>query len=343
MSLLDERWDDLVRRQLLPNPTLSTPWLRHLLETEPGEPVVIVAERDGALLAAGAFGLYRPAGRAGPLFARWLGDPRLWFSPELPVAPDAATAGEVALDALLGVADIVHLQAPRGGAATAALRARVPWLSALGSSDGWITPMPPARQEAALKRHRKDLARAARFGSEVGMRRASDPDRVAAALERLFALHAERWRSRSGDVPRFSATEAQRDWFRRVTAAMAERGEARIAEVVENGQLVSSELAFIAGTGGVLHTTATRPGGELKEPGRAVQLEILFELEAAGVRAVDLGLGAGQPGGPKASIGPTRVEVERLLAADSRRAQQLAVAALGLGERLRAGRRRRRS
>ena len=91
-----------------------------------------------------------------------------------------------------------------------------------------------------------------------------------------------------------------------------------------------------------MHTTAIRPGGRLRQPGHAVQLIQLLELEAAGVRAVDLGLGAGEPGSPKASLGPTRIEVDRLLAADSRPGQQIAVAALSLGERLRARRTRRR-
>ena len=93
-SLFDDRWDDLVRRQPLPNPTLSATWLRHLVEwKEERRPVAIVVEQDGALVAAGAFDLYRPAGRVGPTFARWLGDYRQWFSPDILVDPEESAAG----------------------------------------------------------------------------------------------------------------------------------------------------------------------------------------------------------------------------------------------------------
>ena len=101
---------------------MSATWLRHLVEWEEGRPVAIVVEQDGALVAAGAFGLYRPAGRVGPTFARWLGDYRQWFSPDILVDPEVSGAGEAVVDTLLGLADAVHLPAAENGAAYAALR-----------------------------------------------------------------------------------------------------------------------------------------------------------------------------------------------------------------------------
>jgi hypothetical protein len=329
-SLFDDRWDDLVRRQALPNPTLSATWLRHLLDWEAGRPVAIVVEQDGGLVAAGAFGLYRPAGRAGPTFARWLGDHRQWCSPELLVDPDVRAAAEIVVDALLGLADVVHLPAAEHGPAHGALKARVPWLTELPGAEGWIAPLPPPRMEEALARFTTDCRRATRRGVEVTLQLASSPDEVEAALERLFVMHAERWRLRGGEIPRFSTTEAHRAWYRRVVAAMAVRGDALITEILEDGELFGSDLGFLAGRGGMLHTTAVRLGGTLKEPGRGAQLHECRALEEAGARAVDLGWGACEPGSPKSGLGPTRVVVKRLLAARSRRSQHALDSALTL-------------
>lgn len=329
-SLFDDRWDDLVRRQPLPNPTLSATWLRHLVEWEERRPVAIVVEQDGALVAAGAFDLYRPAGRVGPTFARWLGDYRQWFSPDILVDPEVSGAGEAVVATLLGLADVVHLPAAEHGAAYAALGAQVPWLTELAGAESWIAPLPPPRMEKALTRFEGDCRRAARRGAQVTMRLASSPDEVVVALERLFVLHAERWRMRGGEIPRFSTTEAHRAWYRRVIAAMSERGEALIAEVIEDGELFGAELALAAGRGGVMHTTAVRLGGKLDEPGRASKVQLFRALEEAGVKAVDLGCGACEPGSPKSAVGPTRVVVKRLLAADSWRSQRALDAVLGL-------------
>jgi CelD/BcsL family acetyltransferase involved in cellulose biosynthesis len=337
-SLFDDRWDDLVRRQPLPNPTLSATWLRHLVDWEGGQPVAIAVEQDGALVAAGAFGIYRPAGRMGPTFARWLGDHRQWCSPEVLADPDVPAAGEAVVDALLGLADVLHLPAAEQGATHAALSAKVPWLSELPGAEGWIVSVPPPRMEDALKRFRSDCRRAERRGAEVTMRLSSSPDEVAPALERLFVMHAERWRVRGGEIPRFSTTEAHRAWYRRVLAAMAERGEVLIAEVLEDGEPFALDLGLVSGRGGVMHTTAVRTDGKLAEPGRAVQLRLCLGLEEAGVEALDLGLGACEPGSPKAGLGPTRVVVRRLLAAGSRRSQRTLGAAMALRGLVRSGR-----
>lgn len=332
-TLFDERWDALVRAQPLPNPTLSALWLRHLLELEPGEPVSITVEQDGVVLAAGAFGLYRPAGRAGPTFARWLGGHRQWFSPELLVEPSAPGAGAAVFDALLGVANVVHLPAPEGGAAATALRARAASVSELTGADGWTTPLPPPGLEKALKLFREDLRRATRLGAEVTVETVSDAEQVLGALERLFVLHAERWRALGGEIARFSGTDALRAWHRRVLAEAAAHDGVRIAEVREDGNLVASCMALSVGSGAVGHTTAIRPGGKLRRPGHAAQLHLLLALEAAGVEEIDLGTGACAPGSPKATLGPTRVAHTRLVACGSVSLRRLATAALGASDR----------
>lgn len=336
-TLFDDRWDALVARQPLPNPTLSSPWLERLVEWEDGVPVAVTVEGDGALVGAAAFGLYSPAGRVGPRLVRWLGDHRQWFSCDLLVEPGLDQAATAILDAVLGLGHGIHLPAPADGPCARALRALAPWSAVVGGAEGSVAPLPPPRWERVLRDYQRDRRRAGRGGVIVAERVVAAPDDVAAALERLFELHAARWKVRGGEIPRFSTTERHRDWYRRVVAAMAGRGQALIAEVVEDGAVVASELGFLTGRGGVLHTTAMRPGAALEEPGHACQTVLLEATRQNGVEAVDLGLGACEPGSPKASIGPTLVRHERLLAASSRR-RQPALAAL---MRLRTAMRRR--
>src|SRR5206468_2213040 len=54
-ELLDERWDALVRRQALPNPTLSSAWLRALVPAERGKFVAIAVFSGERLVAGAAF------------------------------------------------------------------------------------------------------------------------------------------------------------------------------------------------------------------------------------------------------------------------------------------------
>jgi hypothetical protein len=334
-TLFDDAWDDLVRRQALPNPTLSATWLRHMVEWEEGMPVAIAVEQAGALVAAGAFGLYRPGGRFGPTLARWLGDHRQWCSPDLLVEPALPEAGAAVIDALLGLAGGVHLAAPADGPAASALAARVPWLTSLRGAEGWIAPLPAPRLKRMLLTDKRDQGKAARRGADVTSRVVSSPDEVLAALERLFVMHAARWRSLGGEIARFSTTERHRAWYRRVVGAMAERGEALISEVSEDGEVFGGDLGFLAGRGALAHTTSMRLGGKLNGPGRAVQLRLFFAFERAGAEAVDLGWGACDPSSPKAAVGPTRVLVRRFIAADSRRSQLALDTALALRDGMR--------
>jgi CelD/BcsL family acetyltransferase involved in cellulose biosynthesis len=336
-TLLDQRWDALVRRQPLPNATLSSPWLERLVEWEDGVPVVVTVEKDGALVGAAAFGVYSPAGRVGPRLVRWLGDHRQWFSCDLLVEPGFDAAGEAVLDAALGLGHGLHLPAPAEGPCARALRALAPWCDVLRGAEGWVAALPPPRWERVVQRYERDRRRADRRGAVVTERVATGPGDVAAALERLFELHAARWRAKGGEIPRFSTTERHRDWYRRLVAAMAARGEALIVEILENGVVVAADLGFLAGRGSISHTTSIRADARLDEPGHACQTAFLEAAQASGAEAVDLGLGAGEPGGPKASIGPDRVVHERFLVASSPRRQRLLSALIRLRSATRLG------
>lgn len=336
LARLDDRWDALVERQARPNPTQTAAWLRHQREWEDGEPLVVTVEADGDLLAAGAFGVQRPGGRLGPRVARWLGAPEQWYAPDVLVAADRPEAGDALVRALLREADAASLPVVHDGPFAAALGRVAPRAVRQGSGAvGWVTPLPTAR----LERVRSDTAyrtrRAARNGVELGVRIARTPGELGPALERHVALHRRRWDGDPTEQPRYSSTERQRDWYRRLVLAMGEHGRARVVEVVANGEPIAAELAFLAGHGAIAHTPACPRGAPLKSPGHIVLLALIDELLASGVTLLDLGLGAGEPGGPKASHGPAEDRQGPVLVGSGPLRHAALVGALALRARLR--------
>lgn len=327
LGLVDDRWDELVRRQRVPNPTLTATWLHAVARHEPGVPLVVVVDAGDRLLAAGAFALRRPLGRRSPCVATWLGDaplpPRLGdvplvMSPDLLVDRTARRAGQQIAQALLDEAVAVHLSVmPLAGAAAEALLDRAPWLSAWRSDEAWVAEV----AHPGLGRHRKEAAyhqrRAERLGAKVEVACSEEPDMVRVALERLFDLYERRWRGRDDELARFGVTEELRDWYRSLTHAMACRGEAKVVEVFEDEEPVAGLLGFVFGRGALMHSTAAQPGARLKRPGHTALLAFVDAAHAAGATVVDLGRGAGEPGGPKADLYPTRVPMAGMFAARS--------------------------
>ena len=331
---LDERWDALVRRQAVPNPTLSSTWLRALVETEPGVPVIVIVEERGRLLAGGAFAIRRPAGRAGPAIATWLGDDRQWFSPELLVDPEAPQAGSLAVDALLADVAAIHLSGTADGPTAAALAARAPWRCHSFGADGYLLPLPPPRLKYAVAKVEYSARRAARLGATVTTRVARTQNEVGEALERLFILHQSRWSGRADCSSVFSSTERWREWHRRVIGNMAARDEVRIVELFEDDQLMGSTLGLLAGRGALFHTVAIRRGGRLSGPGHAVLLALVEAATQAGVQVADLGWGGGERDGAKTRVGALHVDVGRFLAARSPAWQRALEVALETRSRL---------
>jgi hypothetical protein len=342
-DLLDARWDDLVARQPIPAPTSSAPWVRGLLELERGCPLLLVLEQHGKFVAAGAFGVRRIASSRRPCIANWLADEPHWYSPDLLVDPQQPELGAVLIDELLDHVDAVHLAADAGGATLRALKARMPWLEIVETAEGYVLPLPPPRGEYAEKKSAYNLRRAARLGCDLSLRTASEPGAVGDALERLFALHRERWRGRIDLQPTFAATDAVTDWHRRTVVALARRGGVRIVELFEDGVLVGSVLGLIHGRGSLFHTIAVHPGGRLRGPGHVVLYELARQMHASGATALDLGWGAGDRNGPKARLGPDRVQVVRMLAARDRKHQTMLEHALRLRSRVKRAIRARKS
>jgi CelD/BcsL family acetyltransferase involved in cellulose biosynthesis len=326
LRLLDGRWDELVARQRVPNPTLSAAWLRALAEWPGGTPLVAVAEADGRLEAGIALQLRR---RAGLRTATWLGPVEQLCSPEL--LADRPEAGAAVLAAALEHTDVLTLAAAEGWPTIPALAAAAPWHRREPLGLRWWTAWPPERHDYACRRAGRHLRRAERLGAAVDVRVAAAPGEVSAALVRLFRLHRARWDARGDETLRFARTHALRRWNARAVSTLAAYGRVRIAEVVEDGRIVASCLGLLHGHGALGHTQAIATGTTINEAGHIALLACLEALADAGATVVDLGPGRGQPGSPKHRLGPEAAPVFELFATRTPSAQRV----LATAQRLR--------
>jgi hypothetical protein len=245
------------------------------------------------------------------------------MSPDLLIDRTAPEAGAQIMEALFEEALAVRLDvAPLAGAAAESLLRRAPWLAAWPCNEAWIADIPPPGLERRCSEAAYHQRRAERLGARIAIRTAEDPDEVGAGLEHLFDLHERRWRGRPDAVPRFGATAEMRQWYRSLIRAMACRREVRVVEICEDDQPVAGLLGLVVGHGALMHTTAAQPGAQLKRPGHAVLLAFVEEAQAAGATVLNLGGGAGDLGGPKADLYPSRVSRAGLYAARSWAIQQ---------------------
>lgn len=318
--LHDRRWDDLVLQQARPNPTLLGAWQRVLGGLGLGEPLVVTVSSGGTLLAAGAFTVRR-ALRGRLSAAAWLGKSLQSFSPDiLASAPEYA---EVLVDRLLGEVDLVKLTTVEGGRFAAAVRRLAPWASVHAAPGTFVTELPVTTHARLQRSAASDQRRAERAGVRVEVQVATDPADVAPALERLFRLHRSRWWGRAWENANFSTGARTRAFHRAAVIALAREDGVRLAEIFEDGQLVASNLALLAGRGGVGYRMATQPGSGLKGPGHFALLAVLEQLEADGCRVFDLGGGALDPASPKGRLKPIEQGFAELVVASSPRVQSL--------------------
>ncbi len=325
LDLLDDRWDELLLRAEFPNPLLSAGWLRRLACLRHGTPLVAIAEEDGALLAGAALETGRRGGRVGPTVATWLGPPEQHCSPDLLVDSGRPEAGEALVSGLLEEVDALSLGTAASGNAARALEGAAPWHTASAYTVRWVL-RGPARVDYVRTRAEADVRRAERLGVRVEVRVSSEPDELAPALVRLFRLHRERWAGRSDLQARFAESREHRRWSAAALGDQAALGRVRLAEVSEDGRLVAAALGLVLGAGGLGHTTAMRTGGALRQPGHLASLVRIEAMLAAGATAIDLGHGAGEPGGPKARFAPQAEPLVMFLAARTRsRQRRLAV------------------
>jgi CelD/BcsL family acetyltransferase involved in cellulose biosynthesis len=316
--MLDDGWDELVCAQPRPNPTMLRAWLSALPHGGHGRFTVVRVEQGGRLAAAAALSLFRPLGRGGPTFARWAGDPLLWFNPDLLVRPGLDDAGTALVDTILTRAQALYVPCVADGALARALRGRGRRvLHQWPATEGWVAPIPVPRDGYMRLRVGKDMRRAQRKGVRNEVRIASSSAEIAAALERLFELHHSYWTTRPDYIRRFSATEELRAVNRSLVLALAESGRAFVAQVLEDGEVISTGVSLLAGHGLVTHTSATRRNTVLKEPGYACMLAELDHGAARGATVVDFGAGAGGPATVKGRAGAVEVPIRRVMCARS--------------------------
>src|SRR5436305_1432403 len=178
-ELLDERWDALVRRQALPNPTLSSAWLGALVPAERGEPVAIAVFSGERLLAGAAFAVTPVRGARGPAISRWLGSPASQRLPDVlvdPQAPDAA--GELAA-ALVDEAWGSHFgNVPLRGNLASILSSAAPWARLKPRLEAVVASLPPPGLGRARKKARYYARHAERLGARIAIAVHSTPDAV---------------------------------------------------------------------------------------------------------------------------------------------------------------------
>jgi CelD/BcsL family acetyltransferase involved in cellulose biosynthesis len=318
-AVLGAAWDALVRAQAVPNPTMSSTWLRQLVSWEPGVPVVVLAELGDRILAGAALGIRRPLGLLGPRVATWLGTSNYHYSPDLLVDHSMPEAGTAVMDAVLGHVDAVDLSVPADGLLAKTLRRCVAIVDEQHGTDGWLMPLPPPRLDYAAHRAEYELRRAARRGAAIEMTVARRPAEIAPALERAFEIHRARWEGDPSAIQRFSSRDADRMWYRRTLGVMAEDDAVRIVEVTEDGQPVAAVVGLQMDAGSMFHIMAVSPHQHLRQPGHIALLGWVNEAAANSASVMDLGWGAGGPNSPKGRFGPERVPIVRLRCAERSR------------------------
>jgi CelD/BcsL family acetyltransferase involved in cellulose biosynthesis len=329
LALLDAAWDRcLTAEGHTASACLSAAWLRAIAdEPDPlGQTLIVRVDDARGEMVAGAAFLVRAAG-VGPARVRlgtWLGNhPRRVFSPVIVGGRASPRVAERVLDVALGRVDgLVLRDSPPdlvdGWASIA------PWASRLASEPTWVlSPLQPGLGRR-VREVNYDRRRAERRGVVVTAELATEPREVAAALEVLLALHQRRWAGRrdpSGrrDVSGFSRSKGYRALHRRALPAAAASGQGAVALVREDGRLTAAASSLRVGTAGVLYRTAMAELGQMRGPGVAAQTIALAALEDAGVRRVELGMGANDY---KRRLGCSETATAGLAVAASRRWQR---------------------
>ena len=269
-AAFDERWDDLVLAQPVPNPTLLSTWLKALAVDSPAQPLTILVQRNGRLVAGGAFALHERLRPLGWKVATWLGSSLQLFSPDL-IADPAVPAGPVLIaDALLARVPAVYLvETPVLGLAAQAFTTRAPWARAFPEQPGYRVALPSPRVSRLERKSTYSIRRVERLGIEVNVRLAEAPHEVLSALDRFFAVHESRFPPGANGDRRF-ANEPTRQWYRDTIGRLARESRAFLIEIQESGYLMASQLTLLAGHGALFHGAATRPGGRLRGPGHVL-------------------------------------------------------------------------
>lgn len=115
-----------------------------------------------------------------------------------------------------------------------------PFIRAEGDFAGFLARF-SKNHRGNLKRH----VRALRDDPDVTIERVTAPERAAEAVERVLALHAQRFTSR-GEASAFAGPTVEA-FHRRLAPAMAAKGRLRVLELRIGGRLAASQYAFVFG------------------------------------------------------------------------------------------------
>ena len=229
---------------LFQSPGWLLPWRRHLAA---GAPLVTLAAwRDGRL--AGLLPMFLHAPRDGPRQLTLLGN-GVSDTLDLLAAPEADE--DALLDAFAGrlsawdLWDAADLRDTPADGRTARLAARLPGAATIEDEPRptLALPAPDALEAAWEPKLRRDLRQAERRGDAEGLAiRAADPRSVARDLDRLFELHAARWRGR-GETGVLDAPAVQA-FHREVAAEAAARGRLRLYTLELGGEAAGAHYGF---------------------------------------------------------------------------------------------------
>ena len=300
---LDERWDGLLLKQPVPNPTSSASWLRASIELDStATPLLIIAECEEKLVGAGAFQLQKERFIR---TARWLGGSgRPAITPDILVDPSHTYVASKIIGRLEQEADVISLGPSMIEGVVGSIfsdRKAIRQVEGL-VDEAWIVELPAPKMEKIKKKNASRLRRADREGLKTVVHTHSDVQSVASALERLFLLHRRRWEGRR-DISRFSRTPFDQSWTRSLVTELAEVERVRIIEVTVDEQAVAMILGFLFGRGALYHTPAVEPNSPLKGAGHIAMQAWVEAARDAGAEVMNLGRGSGEPQGPKAALG----------------------------------------
>jgi CelD/BcsL family acetyltransferase involved in cellulose biosynthesis len=291
-AALGEEWDALVRAQPRPSPFLLHAWLlewiRHYGDT--GDVTVVVARRDGRLVAALPLIVRRVAGLR---VLQFLGGTQSALADLLLAEGEANdTARAVAGEALKGRYDLADLFGLPGNSRLGAAlgdrglsliqRVEAPVLE-LGA--GWDVVY--AEKTGSKKRnlHRRRRRQLSEQGGELTTELASTADELACALEDAFRLHELRWAGRS-DGSHF-ATPVGKRFHRAALQALAGQGIPRIITLKLDGRAIAFHYYFLLGGRMYVHRLAFDPELSRFSPGLVNTLDALEAASNEGAMLVE--------------------------------------------------------
>lgn len=310
--LLDERWDELAAAVPRPDPLASSAWLRAQVVHALDEPLAVVAEEDGRLVAGLLLG--RRLRAAGVRGLYWLGVERQRFAQDILVAPGREDAADAVLAAALGEGSYLSLVTRADGALAGALGRVVPWAALAPAGGTWVADLRRTDFRRLRRATAAELRRASGRGVAVQTAVIEEPAAVADGLERLLALHRRRWDGEARDVARFSGAVADEAFHREALRLLLGDGAGASAparpalvEVREDGRLVGASLLLLQPPACIAYVKATVPGAGLRSPGQLLALAVAGHALAQGAHLADLGGGRLVPGSPKARLDPAWV------------------------------------